>query len=436
MMIDPHGKQTVHTAVLLAAAVLLPAALYLTSGILGGFLEADDFGWLSTARDQHWNRIFSFGGYDHFYRPVTRAWFFAVVRLCEDSPACYHALNLSVHLINTALFTGLSIVISRDPVFAALAGLIFAIAPGYVEAVAWVSAITELLSTLFVLTSTLLVFSAIRRDSLTLWYVAALTALMAVFAHEASAVVFALIPLLLWSSGHIDRIRLRHVVPFIIVGGLALSAMIVANHRNTIFTEHQYTIGPHMIRQTLDYFISMYVGPHRWTGRVFVAVAAVSLAAFGPRISRVGFWWILITLLPFLGFTTGNASRYLYLPTMGFGWVAAGLLLALHRRIGAFTSYRVATGVVAVLTGASIARFCVFTSKSVASHNESSAVYRDYAQMVVDRKIYKDGVTELIVPGPIDASIDRASIPPMLRWVLKQRNLIVIVDDSGVIDLR
>ena len=30
------------------------------------------------------------------------------------------------------------------------------------------------------------------------------------------------------------------------------------------------------------------------------------------------------------GFTTCTASRYLYLPTMGFGWVAAGLLLALH----------------------------------------------------------------------------------------------------------
>ena len=421
-------RRPVPLVAVVASVLILPAALYITSGISNGFLEADDFGWLTTARDQAWPYIFSFGGYDHFYRPVIRSWFFGAVRVCHDSAACYHSLNLSVHLLNTALFTALSVVITRHRVFAALAALIFAVSPGYIEAVAWVSAITELLSTLFLLLSTLLVFRATERRSLAEWYLAALAALLALFAHEASAVLFGLIPFLLWTSGRFDRVGLREVWPFLIAGGLAFAAMIVANHRNTIFTESQYTVGAHMIRQTLNYLVSLYVGPHRWTGRVFVALAAFAIVMFGPRWSRAGLGWILITIIPFLGFTTGTASRYLYLPTMGFGWVVAGLLIALHQRIRSFASYRVATAVVLLVSAAAIGRFCVFTSRLIAAHNESSATYRDYAQMVIDRQLYKSGDTQLIVPAPRVEGVDRDSIPPMLRWVLKQRELTVIVD--------
>ena len=420
------------TCVLLAAIIMVPAALYIASGILRGFLEADDFGWLTTARDQTWHHIFSFGGYDHFYRPVIRAWFAGAVRVCQDSSACYHSLNLSVHLINTTLFAALSVVTTRDRVFSSLAAIVFAVSPGYVEAVAWVSAITELLSTLFLLATALLAFRATRRPSPVTGYVAALAATLALFAHEASAVLFALIPYLLWMSGRIREVRSRHIWAFAAVGAVFLTAIIVANHRNVIFTESRYTVGSHMIRQGLDYLVSMYIGPHRWTGRVFVAIAAASILAFGPRMSRAGIIWIVITLLPFLGFTWGNASRYLYLPTMGLGWLAAGLFLALHRRIRGFASYRIATIVVSLVAIVAIGRFCIFTSRAIKSHNESFAVYRDYAQMVIDRQLYKNGATEIVVPAPNNANYDRASIQPMLRWTLKQPELSVIVDDSPV----
>jgi hypothetical protein len=418
-----------HSYAILGAIVVVPAILYIASGILHGFLEADDFGWLTTARDQTWHHIFSFGSYDHFYRPVIRAWFVGAVRICHDSAACYHALNLSVHLINTILFAALSIAMTRDAVFSSLAALVFAISPGDVEAVAWVSAITEVLSTLFLLTAALLVLHATMRRWATAGYAAALAAMLALFAHEASAVLFALIPFLLWRAGRLGEIRTGHVWTFAAVGAIFLTAIIAANHRNVIFTEGHYTVGVHMIRQGLDYLVSMYVGPHRWTGRLFVAIAAATILVFGPQMSRAGIVWVVIALIPFLGFTTGNASRYLYLPTMGFGWVVAGLLLAAHRRLAALASHRVATGVVTVIAAIGIGRFCVFTSKAIASHNESFAVYREYAQMVSDRQLYKPGASEIQVPAPSDANYDRASIQPMLRWVLKEPHLIVKVDD-------
>lgn len=417
---------------LLAVVIIVPAALYIGAGILQGFLEADDFGWLSTARDQTWHHVFSFGSYDHFYRPVIRAWFVGAVRMCQDSPACYHSLNLSVHLINTILFAALSVVITRDRMFSALAAVIFSVSSGYVEAVAWVSAVTELLSTFFLLTATLLVFRATVRQSRVAWCLAAFAAMLALFAHEASAVLFGLIPFLLWLTGRIRDVRVRHVWAFGAVGGLFLVAMLVANHRNVIFTESRYTVGLHMIRQGLDYLVTMYVGPHRWTGRVLVAVAAIMIVMCGPRMSRAGVVWIVITMLPFLGFTTGNESRYVYLPTMGFGWIVAALLLALHQRVSVFISFRAATAVVTLIATVVIGRSCIFTSRAIASLNESFAVYGDYAKMVIDRQLYRSGAAEIIVPAPTDPHYDRASIQPMLRWTLKQPELIVIVDDPRV----
>lgn len=425
---QPATEQTRLATWVLLVVMIAPAMLYAGSGILNGFLEADDFGWLSTARDQRWHYIFSFGSHDHFYRPVIRAWFFGMVRMCQDSTTCYHSLNLSVHVINTMLFTALSMVITRDRVFSSLAAIVFAVSPGYIEAVAWVSAITELLSTLFFLTTTLLVCRAALKPSAINWYVAAFAAMLALFAHEASAVLFAVIPLVLWLSGRLGELKSRHVWSFVFVGALFFAAVMFANHRNVIFTEGRYTVGWHMIRQALDYLVSMYVGPHRWTGRLFAAIAAIAILAAGPPMARAGIIWIVLTLLPFLGFTWGNSSRYLYLPTMGFGWIVAALLLALRRRLIETTSYRPAAVVASVLAAIIIGRFSVFTSRGIRTQLESSAVYREYAEMVIARGLDKKGTNEIVVPAPRARNYDRASIQPMLRWTLKRPDLIVIVE--------
>jgi hypothetical protein len=433
----PHRSQTYATAAqgrlsgwVLLIVVIVPAALYIGSGLLGGFLAADDFGWLSTARDQAWHYIFSFGNFDHFYRPVIRAWFFGAVRLCQHSTACYHSLNLSVHLINTLMFTALSVLITRDRTFSLLAGTIFAVSPGYVEAVAWVSAITELLSTLFLLTVLLLVVRAAQGSSAATWYAAALSALLALFAHEASGVLFAMVPFVLWLSGRVDALRSRHLWALVAVGAVFCFAVMLANHRNVIFTEGRYSVGSHMLRQGLDYLVTMYVGPHRWTGRLFVATAFVAILLRGPTMGRAGVIWIVLAILPFLGFTGGTASRYLYLPTMGFGWVVAALLIALQRRLIAVVPRRIAAGLVSALAVIVVARFSVFTSKAILSELESFAMYRDYAQMIAERQLDKSGTGEIVVPEPSDKRYDKASIPPMLRWTLKRPELTVIVEDE------
>jgi hypothetical protein len=263
-------KWELMTAGVSVAVVAVPLALYLASGLLTGFLAADDFGWLTTARDGDWQNLFTFGGYDHFYRPVIRLWFAGAVRVCGDSSACYHFLSLAVHAGNTLLFAVLSALVTRDRMFAALAAAIFAVSPGYVEAVAWVSSITELLSTLFLVATAVIALNASADRSSAKWYVAAVTAMLALFSHEAAVSLFVLVPLILWMYGRIDGIHLRHVWPFGVVAGIFTVVVVIANQRNVIVTQDHYALGSHAVVHAQDYLVSMYVGPHRWYGRAFV----------------------------------------------------------------------------------------------------------------------------------------------------------------------
>jgi hypothetical protein len=115
-----------------------------------------------------------------------------------------------------------------------------------------------------------------------------------------------------------------------------------------------------------------------------------------------------------------------FLEADDFGWLTTARDQTWHH----IFSYRVATAVVSVIAIVTIGRFSIFTSRAIASHNESFTVYRDYAQLVTDCRLYKPGATEILVPAPNDAHYDRASIQPMLRWVLKQPDLIVRVDEA------
>ncbi len=58
----------------------------------------------------------------------------------------FHIASIAIHLINTLLLFLLARALTGRTSFAWLAALLFCVQPGYTEAVAWVAAITGLLS--------------------------------------------------------------------------------------------------------------------------------------------------------------------------------------------------------------------------------------------------------------------------------------------------
>lgn len=399
-----------------AACAVCPAvALYLAAGVTGGFLAAEDFQWLTTARDQPPGHLFAFAG--HFYRPVVRLWFAGAVRVCGDSTACYHLLNLAIHAVNGLLLFAVTMELTPRRAVAAFATTVFLVAPGYVETVVWIACLPELLATAFFLTTALLVLRAWDRPHDVRWRLAAVTAMLAVFAHESAITVLAVVPLVGWMT----RVQLpgnlrRLAWPFVTVLLIFVTTAIVSNRSNAVFTESHYRPGAHMIVHALDYMVSMYVGPHIWPAYLFVVFCVGIIIAAGPTLARSGVIWMLLTMVPYLGFTWGNVSRYQYLPTIGFAWIVAGLIAALHDRLALRWTTPARVGV-AVLSAFVIVRFAIFTAKGVRERLDWMEAYRTYAQALSHDSTATDGVT-LVVPTPADPRVEADYIQPMLRWTL------------------
>jgi protein O-mannosyl-transferase len=87
------------------------------------------------------------------YWPVTNSAFWIEWRLWGDNPSGYHALNLTLHIVESLLVW----IILRKLSFpgAIAAALVFAVHPVNVESVAWISSLKNLLAMLFALLSAL-----------------------------------------------------------------------------------------------------------------------------------------------------------------------------------------------------------------------------------------------------------------------------------------
>jgi hypothetical protein len=86
-------------------------------------------------------------------------------------PWGHHIINLAVHLVNAVLVFGIAMVAARLTIVPAVfAGVVFAVLPIQVEAVAWISGIAEQLYAMFCL-GTVLFWAGWRRTGNGTWYV-------------------------------------------------------------------------------------------------------------------------------------------------------------------------------------------------------------------------------------------------------------------------
>ena len=435
-------RNPVAAGALLAGVLLLSAAIYLRAGIAGAFLAADDFQWLAGGQRVDWGHLLHASSRDHFYRPVVEAWFALTVAACGYETACYHMANVTVHLLNVALVFSLGLALFKDLRVAFLAALIFAIEPGSTQAVVWVSAVTGLLATMFCLASLLAqVLSWTTRTRvrrLTCDFCAVALFAAALFAHEAASTL----PVVAWimwrqfGPGGLGRRPVLLLGAILALGTFAV-ATALANSRNYVFTQGHYAFGLHAVRHAFDYFVALYVGPGWWLAYAACAAALVVLLVMTP-ITRFGALWLLVTLLPYMWFTWGNASRYLYLPAIGFGWAVAGAVAAICDYVtGDVTRYiprigggrRAAANTAFVLMALFVAiRFGRFNAAAIRGQVESMEHWRTYASRLVAAESPHPAEGSVRVVAAPDASVDRVYIEPMVRWMNRDYRLTVVVE--------
>jgi hypothetical protein len=405
-----------------------PILFYVARGAAGGFFAADDFHFLTTARDRSWDHIFAIGDGARFYRPVVHLWFAGAVSVCGQATSCFHLLHLAAHGVAGALLFALVYYVSRDRLLPFLTAVVFMVSPGYAEAALWISCATEVLSGVFLLATVLLCLIAADTQRSRTWMFAAAAGLGAVFSHEAGTALFLLVPAFLWLSGRHRDIRVASLWPFGPVGLLFAFALVLANWRNPLLTEGDYKLGLHMLRNGLDYLVSLYIGPHSATGYITMALAVTAVAVAGPPSARLGAAWMILSMLPFLGFVSGTTSRYLYTPTMGFAWMVAGLLVTLGAWIERrFAVKRLAAVTVGALSAFIVIRFCVFTTEAIQDRLDWFDAYKVYASEFERAHPEARGVQEISAPYPEHPNVRVESIEALLRWTLQSPDLIVNV---------
>lgn len=145
------------TAVTLGAALIMTFIAF-SPCLKNGFTNCDDDRMLTQnekIRSLSWGSVKKMFAepHDTIYQPLVLLSYAVEYRFSRLDPASYHATNLALHLINTALVFLIIIKLCGALPVAFITALLFGIHPMHVESVAWVSERKDVLVTMFYLGS-------------------------------------------------------------------------------------------------------------------------------------------------------------------------------------------------------------------------------------------------------------------------------------------
>jgi len=268
----------------------------------------------------------------------------------------YHLSSVLFHALNSVLCLAVVRRMGGSRTVAALAGLLFAVHPCHVEAVAWVSSRKDVLSTTFMLLSLLFYLGCRSAGGFRpIPFVASVLAFLLGMLTKVSVVVLPAFLLLLdWMPGpRGPRSRPTPVwaiatkIPY----GIAGLALVLVNSRAQVTAQAAYTHDPFRYLLVKGQAVWNYVillfgfggSPDYDLPRVgvqpletlfqlagLIALPAVAWLLFRARkrVPFLGVSWAFLALLPALLFplVTYMADRYLYAPSLGFCWALAAAL--------------------------------------------------------------------------------------------------------------
>jgi hypothetical protein len=414
---------------LIAGGIAIAAvAIYGRATSFGLF--SDDFAWLLGAQRFEPGRAFSFTDRTHFYRPVYEAYFPAAFLICGRSASCYHWLSTGLHVAISLVTVALATAVGRSWATGALAGMLFVVQPAPVEAVIWVSAVSELLATLFFVVTVCLFWRGLDGNQNTFWILSYCSFTACLLSHESGITLLPVLVLMMWCFRTDAFLRHRtfllRMLPYAIATVSYGLISYVVNSRNYVVTGGSYGIGPHIFSNVAGALVTLTVADRDFGSLFFGTALALGAALLGPSRMRFYTLWILVTLLPFAGFEDGLSSRYLYLPAVGFACLLADLLNSSRHVLARWP--RIGIAIWSILTVALTIRFGLFAVKNTGIWAREGAAYREYTALV--REQYPSPVrgARLAVPRPPQA-IPLQYVPFLVKWELDDPTLEVLVRD-------
>jgi len=441
--------------VLLIAILLLVTCLCYANMVTNGFVYDDDQQILQNPYVKSWKfvpeifstTVWSFVGHagaTNYYRPLMTLTFLTLWTIFGDAPSGFHLFCLAIHLAVVLMVYLVGLRLLREGWMAWIGALLFAIHPVHTEVVDWIAAVPDLEATFFSLLVLWLIGDFEKPDWLA-GSLAALALLGAVFAKEPSLLV---VPLAVGfatlqyvrntAAPRLDLLRaVARLGPICGMGAAYLLLRIalfgklapVLQHPSISWSQAVFSAFALVLRYTELLFwpakLSAFHVFHASTSlqdprvlggiAVVVAFSIVAAIATFKRLPAIVFCtlWMSLTLLPVLNARWMAANvlteRYLYLPSVGFCWLAGWSAVQLWRAPARWSGARRPVATVAV-RAAVVLFFAGITTVSGFAIVRRNAIWHD------DLSLY----TQTLRTDP-DAAIIR-------------NNLAVVYYDDGKLD--
>ena len=254
------------------------------------------------------------------FRLTADLWFGGMQALFGYQAAWFYVFSIALHVLNALLLRALLVRRGTDVSIATLASLLFIVTENPAEAVAWLSAVNELLVAFFVLAALWTAQSSRYAASLAFFCGAAIS-------KESGVVLVLLLPLLLLS-----QTGRRRPPPWFWVGlGLITAAylfrFVTLMNTNFLIQSRFYSFGP---RAALVLAYSLHRLAFPWIYLAFLlGFHALRKGTVGERKElAVTGAWLVLSLCPyiFLIYDTHVPSRHLYLAAMPGCYLMAQLV--------------------------------------------------------------------------------------------------------------
>lgn len=341
------------------------------------------------------------GGKTNAYRPLHIIAYTLIYQVWGASPLPYHALNVLLHAICSALVCLLVARLVASPKIAVAAGLLFALHPVHAETVAWSAALPDLLVTFFAILAAVLYARQSRG--------AFIGSLFATAAGLLSKEVGVMIPLLLAAQeragmGTATPLAARRLpawtahaalIPIYVVARLAAlgEPAPISEWRHSAYETILSVLarlGGDALRLLAPIgftaFTPFRVPASPLAPAVLAGLAASGAAAFfayrafrarAPLLAALA--WLIFPLLPSL-YLPGlgrvvSADRYLYAPSVGFALLAALALAHSSLRAPAFHAAGRPVSRGAVAFGLAFAAYAVSTQAILPPWRDSASLY-------------------------------------------------------------
>jgi tetratricopeptide (TPR) repeat protein len=331
----------------------------------------------------------------NYYRPVFLLWFRMNHMLFGLKPWGWHLTTVFAHLAATALVFVLALNILEDRIAAALATLLFGLHPIHVEAVAWISGVTESLVAFFLISSFLCYLK--WKSSRGAWGWLALSLACYVFGlleKETALVFFLLITCYEWvyrgqwppdgpwkawlgwarSASFAALPYFALLIPYMAARLYALKsfvplvtplplATVVFTWPSLIWFWVQHLLWPVGLSSCYDLGFIFHPTFANFTLPTLLVLIVTALGVYGALGSRaVGFagLWMVVFVVPVLDIRIFRddifaQDRYLYVPSVGFALIAGlGLRRLYSRWVELGRARAVAAAGLCALTGAMV----------------------------------------------------------------------------------